>query len=385
MNDIYKKEYLNSFKGKMTPELKAHLYERSMAKYCNEGKYPQADALFIQGFRDTIFPLNHAIDNQACTQKGVNAKHQRPNDARLLVMQGGHLLPTQKWTGMPIFNTEKTIHCEDQKINLSDVMVDWFDAKLLDRHEKVAHVPQLCMTQDYKTGIVADEMPIGGETIIVERKTIRPGMAGMFEVVAKPLEWLTGLPKSVIGKEKLLTDIEKETESHGGLLRPAFVPLKIADKDGVLAGVPKAELYFDTEKENVTLFTALGVKKPNSNKIDIVSEQILPLSGRGYHTTEMPGMSTRLQRGDVVGLVVYGTTGQYFLNRSFSATQVQVSGTMDLPLLRKSGQEYVAYSSPESIGNVAANDVSLTQGTGSGSGFDRFPSTSNAAAAALLE
>jgi hypothetical protein len=58
---------------------------------------------------------------------------------------------------------------------------------------------------------------------------------------------------------------------------------------------------------------------------------------------------------------------------------------MDLPLLRKSGQEYVAYSSPESIGNVAANDVSLTQGTGSGSGFDRFPSTSNAAAAALLE
>ncbi len=349
----------------MTPELKALLYDRSMAKYCNEGQYPQADALFIQGFRDTIFPLNHAIMNHACTQKGFNANRNRPNDSRLLVMQGGHLLPTQKWTGLPIFNTEKTIHCEDQEIHLKDVMVDWFDAKLRGQPEKVAHVPQLCMTQDYKTGIVAQDIPVGGEPIALEKSSIRPGVAGMFEVVARPIDWLTGLPKSMLGREKMLTEIEKTAKSKGGLLRPAFIPLKVADKEGVLAGVPTAELYLDSEKENVTLFAAVGVKKPNSNKIKILSEQVLPISGRGYHTTHLPGMSGNIERGDVVGLVVYGTNGQYFLNRTYAMNKTEVSGTVNLPLLRKAGNQYVAYSSPVALDNVAANDAVSTGATAS--------------------
>ena len=361
MNEVYKKEYMASMGGTITPELQEFLYKRSMAAFCEQGEYIQADALFIQGFRDTIFPLNHALDNHACAKLGKNAKSGKPVDTRLLVMQGGHLLPTQKWTGLPIFNTEKTIHCEDQQIGLTQVMVDWFDAKLKGKAEKVAHVPELCMTQDYDEGIVTDALPVGGEEIIVERNTVRPGFSGLLEVIARPFDWVTSIPKSMLGNEKLLSEIEADSKQRGGLIRPAFMPLKVADKKGVLVGIPTAELYLESENDEATVFAAIGIKKPNSNQVRIISEQVIPLVGRGYHTVDLPGMSSSIERGDAIGLVVYGTSVQYFLNRSYMPSETTVSGLVSLPLLRKSGSQYVAYSSPDPIQNIAANDVVISE------------------------
>lgn len=357
MPEVYKSEYLASMKGTITPELDAFLYRRSMAAYCNREQYIQADALFIQGFRDTIFPLNHGLENFSCAKLGTNGKTGEPIDTRLLVMQGGHLLPTQRWTGLPIFNTEKKIHCEEQEIGLTQVMVDWFDAKLKGMPEKVSHVPELCMTQDYDGGIVTDALPVGGEDIIVESNTVRPGVSGLLEVIARPFDWVTSIPKSMFGNEKLLSEIEADSKQRGGLIRPAFMPLKVADKKGVLIGIPTAELYIDSENDEATVFAAIGIKKPNSNQVDIISEQVMPLSGRGYHTINLPGMSASIERGDAIGLVVYGTSVQYFLNRSYVPSKTSVSGMVSLPLLRKSGTEYVAYSAPEPIQNVASNDV----------------------------
>lgn len=358
--ELYQKKYLKTLLGKMTPEMRELLYDRSMASYCDSERYPQADILFIQGFRDTIFPMNHAMKNLACAEKGFNYKRQGKNDARLLVMQGGHILPTQKFTGLPIFNTEKEIHCENERLNLADVMVDWFDAKLLDHHDKVASVPKLCMTQDYASGISIEKVPVGGEKIMVENHAIRPAVAGMFEVVARPFDWLAGLPKKLFAHEKPLVEIERDSTSKGGLLRPAFIPLKIADREGYLSGVAIADLLVESRKKHVTLFAGLGIKKPDSQRITLLSEQLQPFSGRGYHSTELPGMSSRLERGDVIGLVVYGANSQYFLNRSFSTAKAEISGTIDLPLMRRSGDEYVAYSSPEPmIDNVASRNIAL--------------------------
>ena len=355
--DLMNPKHMKTIWGKMTPEMQSFLYDRSIAKACDQQRYPQADTLLIQGFRDTIFPLNHAVDNFDCAQQGVDPATQQPNDVRLLVMQGGHLLPTQKPTGMPIYNTERVIHCEDKAIDLSQVMVDWFDAKLLNQTDKLSDIPALCMTQDYKSGIVSDTLPIGGESIAVHKHEIRPGVAGLFEVVAKPIDWVSSIPKRLFSRDKPLAEIENRTKPTGGVFRPAFVPLKIADRTGVITGIALADLLIESKNEDVTLFAAIGIKKPDRNGVRVISEQVQPLSGRGFHAAQLPGVSSNIERGDVIGLVVYGTSTQYFLNRSFGPWKTEISGTVELPLLRKSGDGYVAYSSPDPmIDNIAANE-----------------------------
>ena len=63
-------EYLALFNGYMNDKVDADMDRRSPMTYCAQGMSIQADALFIQGFKDTLFPLNQGLNNRACALTG---------------------------------------------------------------------------------------------------------------------------------------------------------------------------------------------------------------------------------------------------------------------------------------------------------------------------
>ena len=68
------------------------------------------------------------------------------------------------------------------------------------------------------------------------------------------------------------------------------------------------------------VFVGIGVKRMGSGRTELLNDQVLPLRGVGSRQTELIGVSTRLNHGDQVGLMLYGFHPQYTL--SFSAYRV---------------------------------------------------------------
>ncbi|PKM21383.1 MAG: X-Pro dipeptidyl-peptidase, partial [Gammaproteobacteria bacterium HGW-Gammaproteobacteria-14] len=161
---LLKKPMRSGFTGTISQDASALMYERSPAYHCDQGLSPQADALFVQGFRDTMFPMQEALNNQACfTNAG--------RDSRVVAIQGGHILPwpVQKWSGKPLFNTEENIRCGDYEASLVDTIVGWWDEKLKDEERKV---PDLCMTLGYDAGLPHEEFPDFGEVYPVPGSSV---------------------------------------------------------------------------------------------------------------------------------------------------------------------------------------------------------------------
>ncbi|WP_275629904.1 hypothetical protein [Pseudomonas sp. 273] len=62
-------DYLHSASGRMAAPVRAELAAHSLARYCAEGRRPHADALLIQGLRDTLFPSTRACRSaSACAR-----------------------------------------------------------------------------------------------------------------------------------------------------------------------------------------------------------------------------------------------------------------------------------------------------------------------------
>lgn len=333
-------EFLKSAAGDMTSETELQLYQNSMAYFCDRGQAPQAATLLIQGFRDTVFPVNHAWDNRNCI-----LEHQPNADVTLMLVQGGHLLPTQRLLGMPLYHVEEQVHCEDKAFNIEQTIVHWLDSRLSPSEENLARIqdlPELCISQDDNSGVVTQHLHHGGEWFEVPPSDVYAGLAGIGEIIMRPIDWLTqwAYPK------EHPTNLE-EIPTTGGKLRPAFVPLMVANKSGYLFGMPAGELRLTGKKEGSIVFAGIGIQSAPGKPIKLISEQVEPLKGIGNHYVEFSGVSSNLQTGDVVGLVLYGTHSQYFLNRNFIPNRSIVSGRLALPLFRKHANQYVAYSSIE--------------------------------------
>ncbi|MCG8609688.1 MAG: CocE/NonD family hydrolase, partial [Pseudomonadales bacterium] len=134
------REYLSLINGEMNPQVEADLAIRSPSHYCQQGKSVHADALFMQGFRDTLFPVNHGVSNWKCAAKNGN-------DSRLIALQDGHILPwpVQSWSGFPLFNTQPNIKCGDKQFSTIDMIVSWWDLKLKNKPME-QEIPKLCVT-----------------------------------------------------------------------------------------------------------------------------------------------------------------------------------------------------------------------------------------------
>jgi ABC-2 type transport system ATP-binding protein len=346
MDIAFTKAFRDSVNGKLSTAAQELLHSHSPAYFCEQGIAPKADALVIQGFRDSMFPLNHGLANKHCIDQG-QAK------SKIIAIQGGHILPIQKWTGLPLYNTDQTIHCEQQSFTLMDSIQDFLESKLKHKPEMAAYIPDTCVTKDYKTGVVLDHIPKGGERLYVKSTDLVLGSSGFMGLstitnfLLKPIDWV----KSLQHKNELpnLADLS----DSGGIIRPAFLPLKVIDKAGVMTGTPIAQIEINSSKDNAVVFVGIGIKGKNDTSFTLVSEQVTPISGQGKHQVELSAISQKLDHGDVLGLVVYGAHPQYMANSNWVPAQASVSGLLELPLIRRAdtGMGYVAYSSPSTSPN----------------------------------
>lgn len=279
-------DYLRTTSGRMTPAVQAELKAHSLASYCARGQRPQADALLIQGMRDTLFPLDQSLAIRDCLKQGER-------DVRLLGMQAGHILPppAQAWSGLPPFNNEPVIHCGERAINYYQAIVAWYEEKLRGRQGVAASVPELCVSLDLDQGLALRELPAAGERVALPATRVRP-----------------------------LTS---------GLLSPAsFVPLREIDHPSALFG--GASLKLNGDGERAQLFAALAVQRADG-RVEVLNEQVTPL-GQASELT-LTSVSSTLLPGDVLGLELSGFSGQYLFNGSWSPRTVTLKGEIELPAL----------------------------------------------------
>lgn len=319
---MMKKPHRSGFGGTLNDEALDILYERSPLAHCERGEAPQGDVLLVNGFRDNLFGVQQAVANQACFQA-----HGR--DARLLAIQGGHILPwpMQKWSGKPYFNTDENISCSGYENTLVDTIVAWWDEKLLNAE---AEVPETCITLDYESGLDDPQrFFIEGTQFSVPNSKLHIPFAGMFE-------WLM-IPSDVVGdvfRKGWPGADTRHLNPNGGFGRPKFIPVYLAHEDEVLSGIPEINLRLDgsASKFSTRVFVGVGVQKAGQRRVHVVSEQLHPLPKKGFYRESLPAISTPLERGDRVGLVVYGYTWQYFTNPSYWWSQARIRGDLTLPI-----------------------------------------------------
>lgn len=331
-NKAYSEPYLDMFNGKMNVTAQIELERRSPSTYCAENRFPQADMLLIQGFRDTVFPINHAYQNWLCANKAGL-------DARLVAIQGGHILPwpMQSWSGMPFYNTEAEIRCGDYQEVTTTMIVSFLDEKLKD---KMPHkmIPTLCLTVPEGQGLIAADVPNGGAVKTLSQAELSLIHSGWFETVLQPMDRLASL---VWSRDNDPSDLG---ELSGGNFRPAFKPLKQVTEATQLVGIPSIDVTLKTTSEegDSVVFVGIGVRRQGEYEVELVSEQLTPLPGDGDYKIPLAGVSLQLQPGDQVGLVMQGFSGQFFFNPEGWFESASLTGSVDLPLNNQLGSFSVA-------------------------------------------
>lgn len=267
----------------MRDELHAH----SLAAYCEQGRRPRADALLIQGLRDTLFPLDQGLAIRDCLRQGSA-------DVRLLGIQGGHILPPplQRWSGLPPFNNEPVLHCDGQALNLETAVVNWYEDRLRGRKGAADSIPRLCLSLSTDQGLALREAPRQDSPLPLPETRLRPATSG----------WLQPA---------------------------AFVELKRIEQPAALVG--PTLLHLRPREDDHEVFAALAVHRANGD-VEVLSEQVTPLAARA--DVRLPSVSTRLQPGDRLGLRFSGFSGQYLFNGSWWPGQVSLAGEVELPELQ---------------------------------------------------
>ena len=322
MDPMINKAYINARKGFVPPEVFDYLEDHAFNYYCEKGQIPKVDVFMVQGFRDVLFPINEATKNYHCLK-------QSGKDIRFIGTQGGHILPLSQFSMIPGFQVERTVHCDDKKIDLRDAVVSWFDEKLKKKEGAAASIPPVCLTHDTKSGTVFSDIPTGGKTFSVNKAEIKSGFSGFFE-----------LPMGIVDRMTAVFRRDQKQVYHGdlhtsgGSLRPAFIPLTAVEESGTITGIPIADIEIENPNAhtNPILFLSIGIKRKSSNKITILNEQVTPIKGTGKMKVELAGISSKLKKGDIIGLVIKSYSNQFRLSRSGWLTQAKVGGKIMLPI-----------------------------------------------------
>lgn len=313
-------EYLDLFNGYMNDKVDADMDRRSPMTYCAQGMSIQADALFIQGFKDTLFPLNQGLNNRRCALNDGK-------DIRFVGIQDGHKLwPIQPWSGLPIFNTQETVVCDGHVFDTQNMILDWLDEKLKDITPS-QEIPTLCLTFSDDYGRNLEQVTYGGESFVIPTTEFHLTPSGLLEGILDPLD-------SLMDRITPLDDTPP-LQASGGSIRPAFVPVYQATAPVDLLGVPLIDVDFTTTEsahDGVGYF-ALGIRKAGKRRIEILSDQYLPMPGDGQYQQEFPAVAFQLQNGDEIGVVLQGFTWQYLANSEGLLSKGTLSGKVALPLI----------------------------------------------------
>ena len=328
MNSSLNKSYFSSLGGDIPKEFAPMMQTRSLSNacYCDKDHFPHADAFFIQGLTDVLFPVNEAVKNAQCLEAVGR-------DVRILATQNGHLLPlTQFAKSVPGYDVDSKVTCDQETYRTDDLVLAWFDEKLKNQKGRANKIPKVSKTHDKQSGSVFDEVPVGGQTFQVSKVGVRSGVAGLLEM---PLGVVDRIANAFIPK-KNLDDIDVSKPLHNqdkvqkSTFRPAFLPLHLSQSKSSVAGIPTARFEVSGDSDDI-LFVGIGLKKNGQLNPRVISEQIYPVRGGGYRQFDMPAISAQLEPGDVIGLVVSGYSNQYRIS-SRLATNAVIDGEVDIPL-----------------------------------------------------
>ncbi len=315
--------YQSALSGNIDSATTLDLSRRSPAEYCAAGQGIQADALFIQGLRDLLFPLNHGLANWKCAREAGQ-------DAYLVAIQDGHIMPwpLQALSGMLLFNTQADIRCGTYEITAVAMVLAFWDEKL---KGKPATRPRHCLTFAFGDPMPSAELILepGGEVFSVPETPVRLAFSGGLELLLQPWDWLRSwfIPATNVPPAA-------EQPVTGGALRPVFIPLYRAREGDFLAGVPRLQLAtsIETTEQEGVLFAGLGVRRPGSPAIEIIHEQFTPFRIPANQDTAMAGVVYPLAADETLGLVLQGFTGAYYSRGEGWGDQARVSGSVTLPL-----------------------------------------------------
>ena len=312
--------YINLLSGHLNAQARDILYQHSPAYGCEHGHPPQADALLIQGLHDSLFPLDEALANRDC----ILAAH---HDARLLAIQGGHMLfwPIQVHAGMPLFHTDRHVDCSRPAATMTQTILAWWDLKLRGR-KTATLLPAFCVNLGHGHGLLLSGPPSNASPMSLPEGSLRPLISGFFDGWSEPLLRLS---------DHLLPKAAPLQAASGGFGRALFLPLPPQAQDGDFFASPGLDIDLTAAHAvfNTHLFVALGLRRAGQHSYRALSDQWTPLPGIGHWRMTLPAVATELHRGDQLGLVVRGFSGQYLGNGSWSPTTIDVRAALALPKL----------------------------------------------------
>lgn len=351
--------FLQAQFGEISQDVIDEVTGNGLDAYCENmsavGGVPQVDAFLVQGVNDTLFNLNEAVRNAQCLRDAGN-------DVRLLAQRTGHILPLfQAVQDAFGFDLDPTVKCGNATYDTSERMLSFLDEKLRGQMA-TPPVDKNCFVQDDDHGIVTDEIPVGGERYTIPDTLMTTGplietVVGVLQdtgngflltILENALETVGNTLESVINlltdpaniADVLTNDVLQavEPELLAELTAPARqIELFTADKPMALAGIPTADLFVDGPSElDPIIFVGLGVQRNGESDADttLINTQIAPLRGSesGEYKQQLVGVSTQLEPGDTVKLMLYGFHNQYYLSFNRVPVPVTVSGTVKLPL-----------------------------------------------------
>ncbi len=317
--------FSSAVSNEITDDIIQQLQERSLSYYCDQQRYPQADALLIQAFTDSILSVNHALKSMECFEKSGR-------DANAVLIQDGHNMPiVDGYSRFPFFSIDESIHCGSQEFNLIDLTLSWWDEKLKNTPKMKRRLPKYCVSLDYDHGIALNKVDPHYQTFNVNEQEVLSGLSGLTELFMEPIDNIIDLFR--------FPDIEQrhtarfDDQSTGGTLRPLFIPFTLASEQRIVFGTPKAKLSvsYNDEKNIPLLYVGLGKKKFGKSSIELINQQISSLTGNNINDIELATVSTRLEKGDTLGLLVYGYHSHYMFRSPFWPTTARIEGSIDVP------------------------------------------------------
>ena len=316
--------FSSALSNEITDDVIQQWQERSLSYYCDQQRYPQADALLIQAFSDSILSVNHALKAMECFEKSGK-------DARAILIQDGHNIPiVDGYTRFPFFSIDESIHCGAQEFNLINTALSWWDEKLKGIPNTKNELSKYCVSLDYDSGIALTEVNPDYRTFNFKEQEVLSGLSGLAELFMQPIDNFIDLFQFTDSEQ-----IEINLLKTGGTLRPLFIPFEQATQQRIVFGTPKAKLSvsYDEDKSIPLLYVGLGKRKAGESSIELVNRQISSLTGNNVNNIELPTISTRLEKGDTLGLLVYGYHAHYMFRSPFWPTTARIEGSIDVPFL----------------------------------------------------
>lgn len=356
--DLYEALLVGATTLNLPEALTDKLYNNSLISFC-EGRadgrgIPDVDAFFVQGSHDVLFNATEASLNNSCLKSAGN-------DSRLLIQRDGHIVPVVQQSGeLILFGLQEEVHCGDQTFNTADMMYNFLDEKL--RDGPASNVPEVCISQQ-ETGQALSEMPMGGISNTVQVDNIITGVA--VETVmgllldldpGALLSLLTNLPTDLATVVTgLVTGLGNPQEELPAAI-PAilnllphelldelltyqhFAPIHTAEAGKALAGIPTATINFapsvaETPVDDPIVFVGLAVEPIDGSGRYLVNDQVTPIRGFGDYDLLLPGVSAKLEEGDLIGFVVMPFHTQYMSSFSRVPNAVSVSGSAAAPVI----------------------------------------------------